>query len=734
MNIQRTPVAFRTLLAAAVSATIMSMGQTAVAGNESLGQESFVSRDATVSQDALAAVQHKINLSASNQPNPYNRFIVYYRDSAQGVSSQDGTLSRSAERAMFNHLDEVNRQTGLALDYVRSVATGGRLIQVNEKLTAGRAVDVMAALAQSQDVVYVEPDAMMQAQLTPNDSSYNQQWHYFEATGGLNLPGAWDQVNGSGVTVAVIDTGITSHSDLNANVVAGYDFISDATAARDGNGRDSNPADQGDWFAANECGVSYSSNSSWHGSHVAGTVAAVTNNNSGVAGVAYGAKISPVRVLGKCGGSLSDIADAIIWASGGSVSGVPANSNPAQVINMSLGGSGSCGTTYQNAINSAVNRGTVVVVAAGNSNANVSGFRPANCSNVISVAALDRQGNRASYSNYGTGIDITAPGGETATNSNGVLSTLNSGTTTPGGQTYAFYQGTSMAAPHIAGLAALMLDANGSMTPAQIESTMKANARPIPGSCSGGCGVGVADATATINAILGGGGGGGGGGSSELTSGVPVSGLSGASGSQQFFTINVPSGSSKLTVALAGGSGDADLYVRFGSAPTTGSYDCRPYLGGNNENCSFDNPAAGTWHIMLNGYSAYSGASLTGTVTAGGGSQPSFFENTANYTIRDRSTVESPISVSRTGSAPSNLRVAVDIKHTYRGDLRIDLVAPDGSSYRLKNTSSSDSADNVIATYTVNASSETASGTWRLRVYDAYNGDTGYIDAWSLQF
>src|SRR5690606_25372148 len=198
-----------------------------------------------------------------------------------------------------------------------------------------------------------------------------------------------DVTDGSGVVVAVLDTGITNHSDLNANILPGYDFISDTTVAGDGNGRDSNPADPGDYSGG--------SNSSWHGTHVTGTIAAVTNNNSGVAGVAPKAKVVPVRVLGRGGGYLSDIADGLIWASGGSVSGVPSNPYPAEVINMSLGGSGSCSSTYQNAINSAVGRGTTVVVAAGNSNADTVNYNPGNCNNVIAVASTTRSGARSSF-------------------------------------------------------------------------------------------------------------------------------------------------------------------------------------------------------------------------------------------------------------------------------------------------------------------------------------------------
>jgi len=695
-------------LAIAIAASLGGAAQSAMAAD---GEE-------------MRAMASRANFTALQEKDTYDRFIVYYNEQSSGGFAATNSVSK--------HLDQIHSDTGMNLSMVRTLATGGHLVETQEKLSKAQAEDLMVAFGRSANVAYIEPDVRMTIQFTPNDTTYNQQWHYFEATGGLNLPNAWDRATGQGVTVAVLDTGIASHSDLNGNVVGGYDFISSAATARDGNGRDSNPNDEGDWFSANECGVPFAQNSSWHGTHVAGTVAAVTNNNFGVAGVAFDSQVVPVRVLGRCGGSTSDIAEAIIWASGGSVAGVPNNPNPAEVINMSLGGGGACGSTFQNAINSAVNRGSTVVVAAGNSNQNVSTASPANCNNVIAVAALDRQGNRASYSNFGNLIDITAPGGETNIQSNGVRSTLNSGTTTPAGQSYAFYQGTSMAAPHIAGLVAMMIEADSSLTPAQIETLLEDNARSIPGSCSGGCGAGVADAEATIDAILD--GTGGGGGPTQLTSGVPVTGLSGGQGQQQFFTIQVPAGASNLNVAMAGGSGDGDLYVRFGSAPTLNTFDCRPFAGGNNESCPFPNPQAGTWHVMVNGFSAFSGASLTATVTGGGGGQQSFFENTSNFTINSNATVESPISVSRSGNAPSDLRVGVDIKHTYRGDLVIDLVAPDGSTYRLKNSNGRDGADNVITTYTVNASSESANGTWRLRVRDVFNGDDGFIDDWSLQF
>ncbi|WP_328910368.1 S8 family serine peptidase [Streptomyces sp. NBC_00234] len=557
---------------------------------------------------------------------PVENVIVTYKSKAAEAGSNAAAKSDAAAKA---------EQTGESLSFERRLAGGAALVDLGGEASKKDLAEVMDAFRADTSVASVEPDIRAYAMaVTPNDTDYAKQWDLFEATGGMNVPGAWDKGTGSGVTVAVIDTGYAAHSDVAANVVSGYDFISSSADARDGNGRDSDAKDEGDWNAtAGECGTgSTASNSSWHGTHVAGTIGATANNSKGIAGIAYSAKIQPVRVLGKCGGSSSDIADAITWASGGTVPGVAANATPAKVINLSLGGASStCPSVYQTAINGAVSRGTTVVVAAGNSNANASGFTPANCAGVINVASTSREGNRSFYSNYGSIVDVSAPGGETrratdtpgtiTTPENGILSTLNSGTTTQSTENYKPYQGTSMAAPHIAGLAALLKSAKSTLTPAEIESAIKGNARPLPGTCTGGCGAGIADAAKTVNAV-------------------------------------------------------------------------------------------------------------TGTTPVG-----TTFSNATDVTIADNSTVTSSIPVTgRTGNAPATLRVDVDIKHTWRGDLVVDLVAPDGTVRNLKASSSSDSADNVIATYTVDASSEVANGTWKLQVRDVASGDTGYIDTWSLTF
>ncbi|MCI2262386.1 S8 family peptidase [Xanthomonas indica] len=562
---------------------------------------------------ATPAFAGDVNLSGLSSEPTVQRFIVKTRDAAPISISSASAAAAAPSAALRATLQSAaaalpaKNGRALGLTPLRRLALGPEVVKASRPLDRAEAETLMRQIAADPNVEYVEVDQRMTIALTPNDPRLGDQWAFGTSNAGINVRSAWDKATGNGVVVAVIDTGITSHPDLNANILPGYDFISDADAARDGNGRDSNPADEGDWAAAGECySGSPASDSSWHGTHVAGTIAAVTNNGTGVAGTAFNAKIVPVRVLGKCGGYTSDIADAITWASGGTVSGVPANQNPAEVINMSLGGSGTCSSTYQNAINGAVGRGTTVVVAAGNSSTNVSSSVPANCNNVIAVAATTSSRAKASYSNYGSGIDISAPGSS-------ILSTLNDGTTTPGNASYASYSGTSMATPHVAGVVALMQSvAPTALTPAQVESTIKNTAASF--SCSQGCGAGLLDANAAVtaaqNGSSGGGGGGGGGSSNELQDGVAVTNLSANTGSSLNYTVKVPSGASSLVVNISGGSGDADLYVRFGSAPTDSAYDCRPYRNGNTESCTFNSPQAGTYYVRVKAYSTFSGVSL----------------------------------------------------------------------------------------------------------------------------
>ena len=554
---------------------------------------------------ATPAFAGRADLSGLQSAETHDRFIVKYRDG-------------SAQRAdVASAQVGISRATGgnaIKLGHVRRMSQGADVVKSERKLDRVEAEALMRQIAADPNVEYVEIDKLNHPLFTPNDTNFSQQFGFGTGAGGTYATQAWDITSGAGSVVAVLDTGITTHSDLAANILPGYDFIVDTAVANDGNGRDSNPADPGDWTTG-QCGAA--SNSSWHGTHVAGTIAAVTNNAKGVAGMAYNAKIVPVRVLGTCGGYDSDIADGMIWASGGTVTGVPANANPAEVINLSLGGSGACSTTTQNAINSAVSRGSTLVIAAGNSNVNVSGASPANCLNVIAVGATTSTGSRSSFSNYGTGIDVAAPGST-------IMSTMNAGTTSPGAENYVNYSGTSMATPHVAGIVALMQAVAATpKTPAQIESLLKSTARAFPVAQTQLNGAGIANAKAAVDAAKG--------------------------------TTTPP--------------------------PTAQTYT-----------------------------------------------------NGTDYTISDNVTVDSPVTVSgRSGNAPSTASVSVTIYHTYKGDLKVDLVAPDGSLYNIHNRTGT-STDNVIGTFTKNLSTELLNGTWKLRVNDNAAGDVSRIDTWSITF
>lgn len=322
----------------------------------------------------------------------------------------------------------------------------------------------------------------------------DRQWGFGSSASSINVRPAWDEVAGEGAIVAVIDSGFTSHPDLDGNLLPGYDFISDPRMAIDGDGRDSDASDPGDWRMSGECPHDPPErNSSWHGTHIAGTVAALTDNGLGVAGTAFRSKVVPIRVLGKCGGRFSDIADAIVWAAGGHVADVPDNPYPASVLNLSLNGVGACNRATQAAVDVAVANGATVVVAAGNSGSDVSGFLPANCAGVVAVASTTSRGARAHISNYGAGIVLSGPG-------EGIASTYNRGRMSPGEPTYAFYSGTSMAAAHVAGVVALMQSAaNGRLTPQQVDNILRSTARPLPGTCSGGCGAGIANAAGAVS-------------------------------------------------------------------------------------------------------------------------------------------------------------------------------------------------------------------------------------------
>lgn len=412
------------------------------------------------------------------QSDQIDQLIIKYKDGHQSVSNND--LSKLSKRGRIN------------LAFHRRMSGGAIVFKLPKSKPHFEAKALSQQLASDPAIDYVEPNIKFLPVLSPSDTYINQQWGVQNSLAGINAVQAWEISTGNtNQVVAVVDTGIRPHPDFGNRILAGYDFISDTATANDGDGRDSNASDPGDW-----CGTQ---NSSWHGTHVAGILAATGNNAVGIAGVNWQTKILPVRVLGRCGGYLSDVADGIRWSAGVSVAGVPANPNPAAVINLSLGGgSATCSYTSQNAINAAIAAGSVVVVAAGNSNTNVSNQDPANCSGIVSVAATDSNGSKASFSNYGSTITIAAPGVS-------ILSTLNSGLTTPGIDSYAYYSGTSMATPFVAGVVSLMLSVKPALKTNQTElfTVLRQSAQAFPNSsCTIAlCGAGIVNAQSALNIL-----------------------------------------------------------------------------------------------------------------------------------------------------------------------------------------------------------------------------------------
>jgi serine protease len=420
---------------------------------------------------------------------------------------------------------------------LRPVGRDQQLVDFERPLSRSEAASLREKLMARPDVEWVEPNLReKRLQAAPSDPLFTQQW-WLQPVSGSNanarearLRGvagfqtAWLRTNHAPVVVAVLDTGITSHPDLAGRVLAGYDFVSVLEYANDGNGRDADPSDPGDYVSAADLGSSLFAGcaverSSWHGTIVAGMVAANADNGEGGAGSHWGASILPVRVAGKCGADVPDIVDGMRWAAGLSVAGVPLNPNPARIINISFGGSAACGQAYQTAVDELRALGVLIVAAAGNE-WSATPSRPASCAGVVGVVGLNRDGFKTNYSSFGAQLGLSGLAAVAGDDGDGAwgsvladtgLATLtNRGDTAPTSGGYARLYGTSFAAPQVAATAAHMLSVNPALSYGQVVEGLRASARPHvvspkiaecsdsnPGRCictTATCGAGILDA------------------------------------------------------------------------------------------------------------------------------------------------------------------------------------------------------------------------------------------------
>ena len=428
------------------------------------------------------------------------RVIVKFRGTVAAAAADKATAASVAAQKVA----ALSGRTGIAVKHSRRLGPVLQVLEIAAPATSANVDAHLAILRADPDVEFAEPDLRRFPHAVPDDPLFAGQWYLQDSAStpsAVDAVNAWDLTTGSsGVIVADLDTGVRyDHPDLlraneGGRLLPGFDFIRDSGKANDGDGWDPDPSDPGDWVTAAEAasgvfGSCQPGDSSWHGTRVAGIIGALANNSRGIAGLGWNGWILPVRALGKCGGSDSDILGAMLWSGGVPVDGAPSNPYPARIINMSLGGRGSCLQSYRTAIGQLAARGTLVVASVGNEGSVV--VSPANCPGVVGVAGIRHVGTKVGFSNLGPGVALGAPGGNCVNVGPGepclfsIDTTTNLGTQAPTASGYTdqfrFNVGTSFSAPIVSGIAGLMASVNGRLSPAQLLERLQEGAtRPYP--------------------------------------------------------------------------------------------------------------------------------------------------------------------------------------------------------------------------------------------------------------
>lgn len=782
-------------------------------------------------------------LQAQTSPLP-KRYIVKFKNAdAAAIMSASNVQSMSDQQSSNATTDALpstmNYQPQMA--EISAQHTALNKVQAKEMKRIGRSnsysvkldANGINTLKKRADVEYVEED--MPRHLLSESTPWGQTF-----VGATQLS---DSQAGNR-TICIIDSGYDrSHSELGGNNVTG-----------------TNNSGTGNWFEPG--------NNNAHGTHVAGTIAAIANND-GVIGVMPNqtANIHVVKVFNESGWGYSSSLVAAVDT---------CVANGANVVTMSLGGAGSS-TTERNALAAHYNNGVLLIAAAGNAGDSTHSY-PASYDGVMSVASVDNHKDHSAFSQYTNQVEISGPGEailSTVTRGEGRLADItiggqsyfdsgvvphnrlissggsyvpapyngtatatlaecsvsgtsfncgnmtnkiclvervgNQGTSYPeinaakacknagasaaivysnaalpglqnpflvdanseinmvsvsvdratglalrnqlgatatvsnqGNKDYEYYNGTSMATPHVSGVATLVWSYHPECSAAQVRNALKMTAEDLgtagrdnyygyglvnavaaktflDASCSGP--TGPVDPTPTDGVLV---------------NGVAKTGLGGAASEELHFSFDVPQGATNLGFVMNGGTGDADLYVQYGAAPTSANYDCRPYKSGNSESCPITNIQSGTYYAMLKGYSAFTGVSLTASYTASSGgtppTTPASYSNTDNYNIPDNKAagITSPITVTRTGDS-GTVTAVVNIVHPYIGDLKVQLISPSGKTVTLHSNTGSGAA-NINKSYTADMTGANSNGVWKLKAVDSGRGDVGYIDSWELSF